>query len=302
MMRVLHIVGIQNGWALANRGKALVAALRDCGHQSEVWSFQEVKHQPFAPFDFVHVHGLQLVPLVGSALAVYPGPWGFEVVSERAMKHAKRSKPLLVQAAAVFAKNPRLSDAIRPFVSVKPIYIPNGIDPTIFPPRAIRIGWVGNKRDAKHLAYKGVPLILEAVKLLDAEHGGTIHIEYIEDPSHYPERTVPQTELAPYYQSLDVLVCASKAEGCSNVVLEALASGAAIVSTDVGNARELAARGLPVTLVERTAAAIAEGIFQRIKPRIYQARMMRKFQWGGPILSAYISAYTAAIEAAGMKA
>lgn len=296
-MRVLHIVGIQNGWAIANRGKALAAALASRDIESGVWSFKEAGGRLFDSFDFVHVHGLQIVPLVGPALARYAGPWGFEVVSERAMKHANQCKPLTLTAAAVFAKNPRLGDAIRPFVSVEPQYIPNGIDPATFPPRTIRVGWVGNKRDAKHLAYKGVPLIHEAIGRLNAEHAGTVAFEYVEDPSHYPERTVPQSELAVYYRSLDVFVCASIAEGCSNVVLEALASGASVVSTDVGIAHELVAARLPVTIVARTAEGIARGIYHWAKGRAAAATRMQAYQWNGPILSAYVNAYRAAIAA-----
>jgi glycosyltransferase involved in cell wall biosynthesis len=52
-----------------------------------------------------------------------------------------------------------------------------------------------------------------------------------------------QDEIAPYYEAADVFVLPSRAEGMSNALLEALASGLAVIATSVGAAEALIAHG-----------------------------------------------------------
>jgi glycosyltransferase involved in cell wall biosynthesis len=54
---------------------------------------------------------------------------------------------------------------------------------------------------------------------------------------------VPHDALADWYGAADLFCLATRGEGCPNVVLEALACGTPVVSTDVGAIRELVAEG-----------------------------------------------------------
>jgi glycosyltransferase involved in cell wall biosynthesis len=50
---------------------------------------------------------------------------------------------------------------------------------------------------------------------------------------------IPREKTAPYYQEAGIFVMASLNEGMSNAMLEALASGLPIISTETGGAKEL---------------------------------------------------------------
>lgn len=123
----------------------------------------------------------------------------------------------------------------------------DGVDPTIFYPlnlerfqvdnlknRKIKIGWVGNsawknETDLKS-DIKGVHSILKpAIQELQQE--GLPIEEYFADRQ---VRWIPHDKMNEYYSKIDVLVCASLNEGTPNPVLEAIAAGVPIISTDVG--------------------------------------------------------------------
>ena len=297
-MKILHIIGIQNKWAIALRAESLQRALLPEA-KSDIISFNDIRERNknmFGKWDFIHIHGLQIIPLIPDYVEKISVPWGFEVISERSMKHAENMCGITKKAKVCFCKNNQLITAIRPFVNVEPVYIPNGVNMELFHPRTYRIGWVGNKRDKKHLAYKGVPLIRKATAILNVELDGILHFDFVMDSGSYPT-VLPQTALVPYYQSLDVLVCASEAEGCSNVVNEALACGIPVVSVRVGIANKLKSDGANIVLADRDAKDIARAIKQVFDNVIRSQRCMNKYRWGSSkVKSVYIEAYTQAIK------
>lgn len=61
---------------------------------------------------------------------------------------------------------------------------------------------------------------------------------------------VDHGQLSAWYGAADLFCLATKGEGCPNVVLEALASGAPVVVTDVGAVRDLVAPGFDGVIVE----------------------------------------------------
>ena len=70
----------------------------------------------------------------------------------------------------------------------------------------------------------------------------------------------PAREMADWYNTGTVLVCASAAEGTPNPALEAAACGCVVVSTPVGNMPELIRSGENGYLVERTVDALLQGV------------------------------------------
>lgn len=113
------------------------------------------------------------------------------------------------------------------------------------PPRPagrFRIGWVGNSEWGKGKAGmgddpKGLHSILRpAIAMLGSEGH---EVELVLADRNLRQRN--RDEMRDFYASeIDVLVCSSSFEGTPNPVLEAMASGRAWVSTDVGIVREVA--------------------------------------------------------------
>lgn len=97
----------------------------------------------------------------------------------------------------------------------------------------LRAGWVGNSDWGTHIGpdMKGFHSVF-----LPALEG------LAEVRAHIADRaTAPKTpaQMPDFYRDLDVLVCTSLIEGTPNPVLEAMASGAAVISTDVGVVRDV---------------------------------------------------------------
>lgn len=125
--------------------------------------------------------------------------------------------------------------------------------------RPFVIGWVGNSQwgfleglpDAKGLN----TIIKPAMNRLE-ESSFRAELRLVDRA----ETWRPREEVARFYHELDCLLCASLVEGTPNPVLEAMASGVPIISTDVGIVRFCAGEKQREFIVERTPRAFAEAI------------------------------------------
>ena len=97
--------------------------------------------------------------------------------------------------------------------------------------RKIKIGRVGNSAWQKDKEdFKGVNTILKPVIQELIDEGYPIE-PYFADRQ---ERMIPHDKMVDYYSDIDIIVCTSKIEGTPNPVLEGMACGDVVVSTDVG--------------------------------------------------------------------
>lgn len=98
--------------------------------------------------------------------------------------------------------------------------------------RELVIGWSGNSGWSKELGeFKGVETILRpAVEQLRAD-GMAVRLELADCAR---SASIPHDRMVDYYARIDVYVCTSSIEGTPNPVLEAMACGVPVVSTDVG--------------------------------------------------------------------
>ena len=148
----------------------------------------------------------------------------------------------VVDAYTVSSK--RLFDIYSDRYEKKPVEeITDGVDLEVFVPhdlerfdhigeRAVCIGWVGNSIFWGNRAndLKGVHTILNpAIDELKKE--GYNITKCFADKQ---ERTIPHDEMPEYYSKIDLYICTSSMEGTPNPVLEAMACGVPVISTDVG--------------------------------------------------------------------
>lgn len=125
--------------------------------------------------------------------------------------------------------------------------------------RPFVIGWVGNSQwgflegmpDAKGLN----TIILPAIARLKAD-GFPVELRLVDRA----EKWLPREEVARFYHGLDCLLCASLVEGTPNPVLEAMASGVPVISTDVGIVRMCAGEKQRFFIVSRDATTFAGAI------------------------------------------
>ena len=97
--------------------------------------------------------------------------------------------------------------------------------------RELVIGWVGNSMWAADFEdFKGLHTILKpAIDQLQKE-GVPVRALFADRQ----EQFIPHEQMPDYYSKIDVYVCVSKIEGTPNPVLEAMACGVPVISTDVG--------------------------------------------------------------------
>ena len=294
-MKILQITGGDNGWGVVNRAEHLRRVLHENGAEMELVPYGKPS-KPFSTYDIIHIQTLSLVRHFIHVPELYRHPcWGFEVVSERSLKHLATSKRIIPLAKWSVVKNPRLQSKILPLFKGHCLYIPNGVDTKIFKPRPILLGWVGNKSALSLLKYKGVYIVQEAVRQLNLEWKSYgLHVEFMLDPSDYPKKVYGSSDIAQFYQCLDAYVSASHAEGCSNVTLEALATGLPVLTTETGIIPELVDK-LPLTVVPRKVVGVLEGLKRMFDPILQRRKlMMGSYDWD-TIAARYLHLYRSII-------
>lgn len=159
----------------------------------------------------------------------------------------------------------RLYDANPAIVRKPDTIVCDGVDLSLFKPkdlqrfqntagRTLRIGWVGNSKWIVN-DLKGIHTIIQpAVQQLIAEG---YDIELITSDS--VDRLIPHEQMPDFYHAIDIYACASLHEGTPNPILEAMACGVPIITTDVGLVPELfGPKQMQYVLKERTVTCMAD--------------------------------------------
>ncbi len=131
----------------------------------------------------------------------------------------------------------------------------HGIDGALFtyaprtpaPGRALRVGWAGNRRTP----VKGFAEFIEPL-------GAIPGVELVF--CGYADRNLTREEMVQWYRDVDVYVCSSASEGSNNALLEAAATGCAIVTTDNGTVPEYLRHEVEALIVPREAAAFIDAV------------------------------------------
>lgn len=139
----------------------------------------------------------------------------------------------------------------------------DGVDLQRFQPSAkttpddgkLRVGWVGNSDWGTHKApdMKGFHGVFRpAMQVMEASN---LAVQIVADRATTP---VAYCDMPAYYHQIDVMVCSSLIEGTPNPVLEAMASGVAVISTDVGVVREVLGPLQQEFIIDRAPEALTE--------------------------------------------
>lgn len=160
----------------------------------------------------------------------------------------RQREPLLGCVDGYSVSSEKLYDTYRERYATPPnVVIEDGVDLTLFRPatggrapaaeRELVVGWAGNSEWNRTDTWdpKGLHTILKpALERLQAE-GVRVRGHFVDSS----ERRRPRREMPAFYQEIDIYVCVSEIEGTPNPVLEAMACGVPVVSTDVGIVRQV---------------------------------------------------------------
>ena len=162
-------------------------------------------------------------------------------------------------------------------------FMPNGVDREIFnvtrpiADRSPRVLWVGSELRRKLKGYDDYLIPLQG----ELEKTGIPYDFRLVDS--YSDKKATPEQMADWYNSGTILVCASEMEGTPNPALEAAACGCVIVSTAVGNMPELIRKGVNGYIVKRDTRAILRGIRSATKkyPKLAEKmqRDIAKWDW-----------------------
>lgn len=129
--------------------------------------------------------------------------------------------------------------------------------------KTIIIGWTGNSKftDDTDDDLKGLNKIIKpAIKEL-IEEGYNIELK-IADRNI---KMIPHEQMPNYYNDIDIYVCASRTEGHPDPVLEAMACGVPVISTDVGIVPEVFGQKQKKFIIKRTKEELKDRIIELIK-------------------------------------
>ncbi len=165
----------------------------------------------------------------------------------------------LKEVGAVIATNYTLGDIARR-VNQNTYVIPNAVDLSLFttasnrPDRPFTVGFAGNVFGAG-MEYKGYKYFMQAAIMLapEVEIKTNLHAH-----SQVPHDEMPEK----FYHKIDCLILPSMGEGCSNVVMEALACGVPVLLTKVGYHGEMLIDGENCLFIERDIESIRQAILK----------------------------------------
>lgn len=122
------------------------------------------------------------------------------------------------------------------------------------------VGWVGNSlwgTNEDGVDFKGFNTIIKPVIEELVKDGFDIELQYAD--SAEPKTKIPHDAMNDFYKGIDVYLCLSEIEGTPNTILESMACGVAVITTNVGIVNEVfGQKQKQFVLKERTKNALKE--------------------------------------------
>lgn len=116
--------------------------------------------------------------------------------------------------------------------------------------KIIKIGWTGNSKfqDENDDDLKGLQKIIKPAISDLINQGYPIQLDIADRNINF----IPHNQMPDYYNNIDIYVCASRTEGHPEPILEAMACGVPIISTDVGIVPEVFGKKQKEFIIERS--------------------------------------------------
>ena len=206
-------------------------------------------------FDLMLLQNLENLKLVRSNRKRVICRSGGMIVDDK--NKADRYNGELAQVGAVIATNNQLCDIAKE-CNENAFLVPNGCDLDHFKPaetnsdRQFTMGFAGNIW-GQGLNYKGY---LYYVKAMTSLFGQVKSKAVLHAHSQLKHEDMPKG----FYHEIDCLVLPTMGEGCSNVVMEALACGVPVLITKVGYHGEMLEDGKNCLFIERDEKDIEEKV------------------------------------------
>jgi 2-polyprenyl-3-methyl-5-hydroxy-6-metoxy-1,4-benzoquinol methylase/peptidoglycan/xylan/chitin deacetylase (PgdA/CDA1 family) len=255
MKRVL-LLADRPGWAFDTVARALAQRLAPAIEAQVAYSAQRPELDP-CRYDLVHVFfwgerwhqrrfsdPRQVMKELSSHRFEYQTEYGLHTPREAVDRFMRDSGTLVATSQRLFDLFSPVHERVRQYRL--------GTDTDLFRPAPalregpIRVCWVGNRQDP----LKGVDDLL-----LPASNRAGVEISIAPGD-------LPQNRMADFYRGFDVLAISSVAEGTPLPLLEAMACGLWVVTTDVGSARELVRDGEGGRMVSRNPEAFANALLE----------------------------------------
>lgn len=214
---------------------------------------------------------------------------------------SENSKSFLEQADFLFIANKKFLELTNSMLPNKTLYLTeDGVDPELFKNKNkiiddeyIKFIWAGNSshgNDTKeNYDLKGYQEILVPLsKYIENKGGKFIFVDRASG------KTLPHEKMCDVYNMADCFVCASKAEGTPNGILEAAACGRISLTTDVGLVPELIKDKYNGLIAERNLQAFEDAVdwifenkskIKKMSSKIQQD--IKQFYWQNKVESYY---------------
>lgn len=183
----------------------------------------------------------------------------YDAYSWRRDDGGKRLGWAFARADALAVVNRRIAEDVASLHGLPVHIVEDGVDTAMFQPTSLpwrfRAGWCGNSFPPASRAaqedLKGLRIIREACAIADV----SLEVADVQDGAMIVHEHMPR-----WYEHISAYVCASLAEGTPNPVLEAMACGRPVISTNVGIVPDVVRDGENGWIVARTAPAFAEAL------------------------------------------
>ena len=261
IMKILFVVDDKN-WAFAISAREMLPYLP--GYDVTIIDYEQTRDKDaWKGYDVVYLFAHYMIDWLpdnfeGKICAGIRAEFGFlddDREGDQDLTHHEKAQHLL-QIQNLHVVNDRLLKWVGEF-HPNVIYACHGVDCNFFKPDSkndgiFTIGWAGNRSNP----VKNINLVEQVVAK---------RTDCVVKTAEFGKKQLNRKDMLKFYQSIDCYILPSKSEGLSATMLEALACGVPIISTDNGDWREILKRSKCGMTIKANVDSIEDAINRMIK-------------------------------------